>query len=585
MFARSARLQPSINHRNLRFGKHGAVAPWQFRVDMPRLNVSRPNLLRDRSLILAAGAALLVAFAPAHAQDAGLRGEIAENQIWQDIRARRSPLDPAPVERAQNNNPYAPESTGAVADETPESRDTTASLFPDPKADADTMGEPDEPDATPRGVRKRDEEPVAPEEPAAEEEEEGLATNTRAERIDAADEERNIRAEPENGRAEAIEGADIEPEDNPYAPLGLRVGTFNVTSTFEQGVTWTSNANYSPTPAPAFLSESALRLNAVSDWSRHSAVINAFGVYRKTIDGEEVTDPSIGFDATLNLDIREDLRAIAKAGYDLRPEAADSPVNVPGTGTRPLRHEMTGSLGVQKDVGKLRFAVTGEVERLGYDDAGAVSQEERNSTLFTGTLRTGYQISPALTPFVELEIGRRNYDIAVDSNGDARSSDRYGARLGTEIDLGEKLVGEVSAGWINEQFDGSALSDISGLTAEGDLTWSPERGTDVNFNASTTVEGTTTAGDSGSILYSGTVALRRELRSNLTFNGSLGASWREYSSSPDRDLTLRAETSLTWWLNRYAGITGRYRYEGLNSTKAGRDTTTNSLYLGVTLQR
>jgi len=592
MFAGAARLQPSINHPDLRFGKHGAVAPWQFRVDMSRLNVSRPNLLRDRSLFLAAGAALLVVLAPAHAQDAGLRGEIAENQIWQDIRARRSPLDPAPVEQARNNNAYAPESTGAVADEAPESRDTSASLFPDPRTDADTMGEPDEPDAAPRGVRQRDEEPVATEEPAAaEEEEEGLATNTRAERVDAADEERNIRVEPENGRAEAIEGADIGPEDNPYAPLGLRLGTFNVTSTFEQGVTWTSNANYSPTPAPAILSESALRLNAVSDWSRHSAVINAFGIYRKTIDGEEVTDPSLGFDATLNVDIREDLRAIARLGYDLRPESADSPVELPAAVvSRPLRHNLTGSLGVEKDVGKFRFAATGAVERLGYDDAKlqngtTLSQEERNSTLITGTLRAGYQISPALTPFVELEIGRRNYDIAVDSNGDARSSDRYGARLGTEIDLGEKLVGEVSAGWINEQFDGNALSDISGLTAEGDLTWSPERGTDVNFNASTTVEGTTTAGDSGSILYSGTVALKRELRSNLTLNASLGASWREYSSSPNRDLTLRAETSLTWWLNRYAGITGRYRYEGLNSTIAGRDTTTNSVYLGVTLQR
>lgn len=557
---------------------------------MPRSNVSRPNLLRNRSLLLAAGVALLVALGPAQAQQAELRGEVAENQIRQDLRSRRSPLDPAPVEQAQNNNPYLPETTGAVADEPAEPLDTTSTLFPNPQTDADAMGEPNEPDAEPTGVRQRDEEAAAPEEedvPAEEEE----AANSRAERVDAQDEERNIRAEPESARVEAIEGADIEPEDNPYAPLGLRIGTFNVTSTFEQGVTWTSNANYSPTPAPAFLSETALRLNAVSDWSRHSAIINAFGIYRKTIDGEEVTDPSLGFDATLNLDIKEDLRAIARIGYDLRPESADSPVDLPAAvASRPLRHELTGSLGLEKDVGKFRFAATGNVERLGYDDAklgngGTLSQEERNSTLFTGTLRTGYQISPALTPFVELEIGRRNYDLAVDSNGFARSSDRYGARAGTEIDLGEKLVGEVSVGWINEQFDDSLLSDISGLTAEGDLTWSPERGTDVNFNASTTVEGTTTANESGSILYSGTVALKRELRSNLTLNASLGASWREYSSSTDRDLTLRAETSLTWWLNRYAGVTGRYRYEGLNSTIAGRDTTTNSVYLGMTLQR
>jgi len=568
-------------------------APWQIRVDMPRLNVFRSNLLRDHALLLAAGVALLIAHLPAHAQESGLRGEIAEDQIWQDIRSRRSPLDPAPAQQPDdNNNPYAPESPGAILDEEAEPLDSTSTLFPDPATDADTMGEPDEPDAEPRGVGQRDEETVAPEEEVVvAEQEEAEAANARAERVDAEDEERNVRAVPENGRAEAIEGAEAEAEQNPYAPLGLRIGTFNVTSTFEQGVTWTSNANFSPTPSPAVLSESALRLNAVSDWSRHSAVINAFGVYRKSIDGEEVTDPSVGFDATFNLDIREDLRAIAKLGYDLRPESADSPVELPvAVVSRPLRHELTGSLGLEKDVGKFRFAVTGEVERLGYDDAklgggGTLSQEERNSTLLTGTLRTGYQISPAFVPFLELEVGRRNYDIAVDSNGFARSSDRHGARAGTEIDLGEKLVGEVSVGWINEQFDDSALAAISGLTAEGDLTWSPQRGTDVNFNASTTVEGTTTAGDSGSILYSGTVALKRELRSNLTLNGSLGASWREYSASTDRDLTLRAETSLTWWLNRYAGITGRYRYEGLQSTLANRYTTTNSVYLGMTLQR
>jgi hypothetical protein len=566
------------------------VAPWHIRVDMPRTNVFRPNLLRDRALLLAAGVAMLIALAPAHAQDAGLRGEIAEDQIWQDIRARRSPLEPAPVAQAEtNNNPYAPETTGAVPDETEPAR-TTSTLFPDPATDADTMGEPVEPEAEPRGIGQSEEEAAVAAEEVAAEDDAALAANERAERVDANDEERNIRAEAENGRAEAIEGSDAEPEDNPYAPLGLRIGTFNVTTTLEQGVTWTSNANYSATPEPAILSETALRLNAVSDWSRHSAVVNAFGVYRKSVDGAEVTEPSLGFDATLNLDIKEDLRAIARLGYDLRPEAADSPVPLPVTVSRPLRHELTGSLGVEKDVGKFRFAATGAIERLGYDDAklgggGTLSQRERNSTLFTGTLRTGYQISPALIPFVELEVGRRNYDVAVDTNGFARSSDRYGVRAGAEIDLGEKLVGEVSVGWINERFDDSLLSDISGLTAEGDLTWSPERGTDVNFNASTTVEGTTTAGDSGSILYSGTVALRRELRSNLTLNASLGASWREYASSADRDLTLRAETSLTWWLNRYAGLTGRYRYEGLDSTKAGRDTTTNSVYLGLTLQR
>jgi hypothetical protein len=126
---------------------------------------------------------------------------------------------------------------------------------------------------------------------------------------------------------------------------------------------------------------------------------------------------------------------------------------------------------------------------------------------------------------------------------------------------------------------------ISGLSAAANLTWSPYRGTIVGFEASTTVEGTTTPGESGSLLHAATLRLERRMRANLTANASLGASWRDYSGSTDHDLILRAETSMTWWLNRYAGVTGRYRFETLDSTLPNRDTTTNSVYLGVTLRR
>ena len=39
------------------------------------------------------------------------------------------------------------------------------------------------------------------------------------------------------------------------------------------------------------------------------------------------------------------------------------------------------------------------------------------------TLRAGYEISPALTPFIETEVGRRLYELRQDSAGYARSSD------------------------------------------------------------------------------------------------------------------------------------------------------------------
>ena len=95
------------------------------------------------------------------------------------------------------------------------------------------------------------------------------------------------------------------------------------------------------------------------------------------------------------------------------------------------------------------------------------------------TLRTGYEISPALTPFVEIEIGRRLYDQEIDSAGFRALVRPLAARAGLELDLGEKLSGEISAGWLREDFDDDRLEPLSTPTVNADLKWSPERGTDV----------------------------------------------------------------------------------------------------------
>src|SRR5688500_18123400 len=65
-------------------------------------------------------------------------------------------------------------------------------------------------------------------------------------RVDTIDSETDLTVDPGAERAEAIEGLDREPEENPYAPLGLRLGTFTVMPTVETGLTATSNADSSP---------------------------------------------------------------------------------------------------------------------------------------------------------------------------------------------------------------------------------------------------------------------------------------------------------------------------------------------------
>lgn len=557
----------------------------------------------------AAGLIAIAWPAPSPAQQRNLlRGPVTESEINADLLAQNtSQGQGARTTGGEEGIPtpaYRPASPGALPDEGEEGEQTRDDPFAAPQepfSSLDRTAAPRTPSTARARSREREQnrdveqeatrEATERQQAEASEEPDDLATGTiRVGTIDAAGPETDAVRQLASERVGAIEGLERRAEENPYAPLGLRVGTFLVMPTLEQGLTWTSNANFEMDGKEALLSETTLRLNAVSDWSRHRATINAYGTYRKSVSGVEISDLEGGVDAALELDLSAEMRALATFGYTARPESASSPVIIADVDDRPLRQTIEGSLGLHKEAGKLRFGITGEVMRNQYGDATltngtVVSQKERNSTLAALKLRGGYQVSPAVTPFAEVEIGRRMYDQKVDTGGYERSALRLGARAGVELDIREKLTGEIAAGWIAENFDDDRLETISGLSVQGNLAWSPMRGTILRLEGSTEIESTTSPGQSGSILYTGALRLERALRSNLTGEALLGASWRDYVGNEGHDLTLAGQVGLTWWLNRYMGVTGRARHERKTSNLPGRDYDVTSVFLGVKLQR
>ena len=493
---------------------------------------------------------------------------------------------------------YAPISAGAVADDAPGG--AGESLFGPLPDEAGLLGE-DAAEPMPRRARRdasgRNTSPST----------EASVTSTQSEpAIEPADAqtdptttggtraERTQRVGPlqddNNARVEPIQERTVLAEDDPFAPLGIRVGSFILRPTLEQGLAASSNIELSPEGKSGILSETTLRLNAVSDWSTHSATLDGYGTFRRALSGTDYDDARGRVDAAFTYDISEDMRAIATAGYLRAPETASSPVVVEGTVSEPWLQTFSGSLGLEKDQGRARFALTGRLEHDDYSDAQledgtTLSQKDRNSTLATVVLRAGYEVSPAFTPFAEAEFGRRNYEEEEDAAGYRRSSNRYGFRGGFELDLDEKLVGEISGGYIREKFIDERLAPIEGPTLAAALRWSPERETTVALEATTTVEGATGADESGSILHLGRIAVERQIRSNLTGTAAVGLGWRNYSGTDDHDLLFDAEVGATWWLNRYTGITGRLRHEQLTSNLENRNYDANSVFLGVRLQR
>lgn len=522
----------------------------------------RPRLGALQVLFLAATAAGLAVIVPSQAQETtGLRGGQAVDASEAELLLQQ---DAQPRQAA-----YTPVSQGAV----PDDADQATS---DPFAEGASGGIAETEAAAEPAARA-----------AATAEDSALTATRREPAVDSQD---NQPLDPDAERVQAIEGLNRPVEENPYEPVGIRWGSFILKPSIESGITATSNADSSADGSSAVLSETTLRLNAESDWSSNRASIDAYGTFREGLSGQEVNDFSAGIDAEMEVELGKEYRAKTTFTYSAAPESAASPVVIPDTVDEPVRQTIGGTLGLEKDLGKARFGITGGISHDSYGDAdlesgGVLSQKDRDATLYTLTLRTGYEISPALTPFVETEIGRNLYDQEVDSAGYRRSSDQYAVRGGLELDMGEKLSGEFSAGWISEDFDDPRLKSLSTPTIAADLRWSPQRGTDITLNGSTALEGTTTSGESGSVLYSAGMDIERQIRANLTGNAGIGVAYRNYAESDGYDVIFDAEASLTWWLNRYAGVVGRVRHETVSSNLPGRDSETNSVFLGLKLQR
>lgn len=536
------------------------------------------NGLKRHATLLAAGLfvagtalALFGAEGALSQQSSGLRGTLSGSLVERTATAGRTTnpeAEPDPTTTASTSiRPRTSQAAAAASREAPD-------IFPEP-VEARSVTSP-----TAEGPAAR---PIA--------ELEDLTTGTtRAQPLEDLEMDDMRREGPESVRLGPIEGLDRPADPTPFAPVGIRLGNFDLFPSIEQGIGHISNTGGAAGSRSSTVSETALRLEARSDWGRHSANITGTGVIRRAIAGAPVSELEGNVDARFRLELPGEFSATGGFAYDLRPESANAPEALADVARRPNRHVLTGTAGLAKDEGLARFAITGRLERSLYENARLtddtiVSQRERNSTLASLSLRGGYAISPALRPFVEGEIGRRLQDIRIDSSGFARSANRYALRGGLELDLGEKLSGELAAGWLTERPDDANLNPISGLSLQGNIDWSPVRGTTVTLAGSTTVEGSTAPGETGTLLYAGSLTLARELRSNLTGQTTFGIDYRRYPGSPDHDITLRGEASLTWWLNRYAGLVGRVRHERFTSSQPNRNNNETSVYLGLRAQR
>lgn len=394
-----------------------------------------------------------------------------------------------------------------------------------------------------------------------------------------------------NTRETTVDGTNVKQPLDRDDVQGIPLGTFTLRPSVTQTVNYERQTTGSSTDDDRSYLQTDLNGTLTSDWDRHSLTIKGDGIWQRNISGSGEEQPTIDIDADLRLDLPSDTTAHITAGYQFFREDTDDPNAIANATKQSAVNQFDGGLSLERDFGLLRGTTALALTRTVYSDATLsdgtqVSLSDRNETAGTWKNRIGYELSPAIIPFIEADLGRGIYDESRDSAGYARSTRAYGGKVGVEVDLGDKLKGELGIGYQHTEFDDSRLTSIDSPTIDGNVAWSPQRGTDVNIGLSTSVQPSTTAGDSGYVAYQLTSTVAHQLRDNLTAKLTGGTTWRDYpSSSVFGDETVYdVGTGLTWGLNRYFDLTGVLGYE-LTSRKAGDDTRQFTAGVGITAKR
>ncbi|MDH4414872.1 MAG: outer membrane beta-barrel protein [Rhizobium sp.] len=371
---------------------------------------------------------------------------------------------------------------------------------------------------------------------------------------------------------------------------GIRLGSLILRPSISQKLGTETERSGSAKTDRTF-SETGLKGTLTSDWSRHELNIGAEGAWQRTLSGTDADKPRANIDARLRLDLADDTIATLSGSYSFSREDSDDPNAVSGARVQSGVNQFGAGASIERDFGLIRGSIAGDITRFQYSDAtlsngSILERSDRDRNRYTLSSRLGYELSPALTPFIEGTIGRIDYDNAVDASGYRRSADLYGVKAGVAVDLGEKLRGEIAVGHETQSFEDARLAELSAVTVDGNIFWSPREGTTVDLTLDTSIDPSTTAGVNGATIHRVTAALSHDLRTNLVARLTGGTTFTNYdgNAAASDTTTYLAGAGLTWRVNRYLDATADLTYERTNY-KTGTDNSTVTALVGLTAKR
>ena len=372
-----------------------------------------------------------------------------------------------------------------------------------------------------------------------------------------------------------------------YDPVGIRAGGFFIYP--EVGVTefYRSNIFYTPSnEEDDFITVVSPAVRAKSNWNVHGLSFYAeadYGHYLLNED-ENYLDFRSGVDG--HLDIRHDLRVLGGLSVAHLHESRSSPEQT-GADEPVTYMRYSGNAAVEKDFSRLSTRLGGDVQVYRDNDVDAVgggtfNSDDRDRTESEAALRLGYELTPRVEPFVRASVNDRSYRQRRDDFGQVRDSWGWETVAGAAFDLGGVTFGEVYVGYLQQNYEGAGLKNVSGPSFGAEVVWNPTELTTVTVGAERGVEETTLAGASGALQSSFDARVDHELRRNLILSANTGFTRRDYRGISRTDDLADIGASLRFLTNRFLEMRAGYSFSTRDSSASGNDYDAHTISVGVT---
>jgi hypothetical protein len=379
-------------------------------------------------------------------------------------------------------------------------------------------------------------------------------------------------------------------EDDPFAPTGIRAGSFVLHSAVDAGGGYDSNPSRFSGGHGSWFYRVAPEFEARSNWSRHELAVALRGSYIGYESVPSANQPTVDTRLTGRLDFSRNTWMDVEGRYLVATNNPNSPDLPAGLSRLPLYQTLGTTVGLHQRLNRLEFTVKGTFDRITYEDShltnGATdSNRDRNYDQYGAVGRVAYELTPGLKPFAEAAFDQRVHDLSVDRFGLRRNSEGLTGRAGTTFEFSRKLTGEISVGYLTRTYKDPTLPDLNGLIFDGSIVWSASGLTTVKLTGTSTADESTLPGVSGVLRRDAALQIDHAFRRWLLGSAKLGYGVDLYRGSTRDDQRYLASLGLTYKFNRDLQMKAEVRREWLRSNNPGSSYDANIAMLSVRVAR